>query len=452
MRYVIIFFSVILLCNKSLSQIAIQKKGEINFQLLYGRDIPLVNGRDIDVTSYFNSRPIASNFHPYKKIQIISNWYTLFDDLIYNNGVVWALNDNFTFKYPKDGKQYSIDKARLAKYPDLIKRLKNARPIDWSMSITFDATITIEGWKNSLCKLTLKISDNDIIISQEGEKPLMVGGSPKNYSDRVAVDIEDFRVRRDAGDLKKIWKNITGLKFVSVNDLLFQNPIEEWYQILQLYDVYEKEKVITLSDEIKNEMGSTAVYDKTDDWSIPFEDDFSEAVVEYSETRKSFVLKKGEKIIKEFSSKEYFSIEKDKGLNIIIARLNDYSSINVYQLMDNKGNVMQIDGQTTFNYIIIKDNTIECIITYPGILFSKKEDTHAQPGLYPSLSAATNAFEEGVESYKAALKRQYSSSSSNGVIIAMQARTYKIVNAKKIITNTDLNILRSESGVLMYTY
>lgn len=435
----VLFVSILICCKTMFAQINVKTPGEIRFRLIYGKS-DNKEQNDIDIT-----KNLGSLYQEYQYIIIENNWTTLFGDLVYNNGVTWKLNNRFTFNYY--GKYYTIDQKELEKYPDLIRRLKSTKPSNWGMLIEFK-DVSDERRLNLInpdeYNLSFVISDNDIITGIDGESSYMVPGSPNKFSDRIKSKYFN----------KSNWNQIKSLNFLSLNSFSIKKPIEEWYNILQLYKKYEEEGYKTITSEINNEKSNgVKQYSKDDAWSIPYEDTSGEINFVFSKSDDAYVIKRGEKVIKKLPKNKYSNISKFDGSNSKVwsARLeNEDSYNNSRQLINSKGDIMSFNGVTTFYSINSTDSQIELIEKTSETIFSEKSDTrNLKMGFYESLSAAKSSFNTAKQEYKDYWKKKYANSSSGGVIIASGPRTTEVFNVKVIVLDKKFNVISTKTGVYL---
>lgn len=453
MKYLFLFLLSSVSFN-SLCQVVVKNKGELDLRFVYGNNMNTNSSKDIQVSKE-QLLSTSSKVDPYESICIETKWWTLFDQLVYNTGIIWKYKDLFSFVYPEDGKTYFIDKKKLSKYPTLLDMLKNARPTKWDMQINLDVTYTSEKFKNPTALLTLKISDNDVLIYGEGESPLKVPGSPAQFSDRVTMEISDFRAVAEAGDLKTRWKRISGVsRLRSISKLNFENPVYTWYRIVQLYDQYEKEPIEKLADIIEKESKAIKLKQTPgDEWGMPYEEDLSDFTVEYSQEKQCVVVKKGSKIFKEFPKGKYARyVDKIEKTDYLLLKIDSRSQEdNNFQIIDKKGNIQTIGGHDTFwKYDVIGDNRILFYISESGILYEQKVDSDCKTGFHSSFSAAQDDLEDGIEIYRRNFEKKYAGSS--GMIISSPSPTYKIIEVKKIETDGSLKMSSSTNGAYLYIY
>jgi hypothetical protein len=251
------------------AQVTVAEKGRISFRLVYGNEKRQANDCELSSIAGLLS---GSDVFPYQKIVIYSDWWTLMGQLVYNNGIKWELKEQFTFTYQQ--KLYTIDRSKLSKYPDLIKRLDAAGPINkWSMDLLFYA----EDNEQKKYDIRFKISDNDIIAAwKNGVISYKTPGSPRTFKERVTLSKSGLLL--DEVEIKEVWNKLVVLNyndasaFLSNNSFKLENPYETWIEIANLYETYEKEGYKTLSETVTEEIKQPiTAYDKDDFWATPYE-------------------------------------------------------------------------------------------------------------------------------------------------------------------------------------
>ncbi|OJX36204.1 MAG: hypothetical protein BGO87_07000 [Flavobacteriia bacterium 40-80] len=437
---IIIFFLVIIISD-SYSQITITEKGKISFRIVYGDNKPEPD----DYKS--TSGPVAlfkGIVSPYKSLVIYSDWWTLMGQLVYNNGVKWELRDKFSFFH--ENKIYELDRSKLAKYPDLIKRLDVAGPTNkWNMTLYFN----VKDNEQNEYKLSFFISDNDIVAAwRNGEISYRTPGSPNKFKDRISMS-KIWRQGMSSGsgatlnedEIKSVWSKLISLTYndsetaLYNNTLSIENPYEIWAEIANLYEKYEKEGYKTLSEEIENEKKDLKTYNTDDEWSLPFEDNSSNYTIEYSQELKLYVVKNGNKIIKQFPKEAYSSIKKIENTDKWLVRL-ETEQLNNYQIMTSKGQVLSFQGNDSFSHINEDENSIQLIVLTSDQLYNRDVPGFLEFGEhYPPF----------FESYSSA-KDRLDGITWKGYKMLHSAFIY---NAEQILLNKNFVIINKKTGAII---
>lgn len=292
------------------------------------------------------------------------DWWTLFGEPAEQYLFTWKAKDYYEVSsMDATGSstiKRTVNKNDLKKYPDLLLRFENIKPteiefeIQWGLEDidVFNRTgynfTSYYGVKNSFYT---KVSSANILIESSGKTPFGVPGIRQGKGEAFLGLEKNFPKDK----LQELMQLFNKAPYQYINAVIVTKikwPLSEMKAIADKYDQYERGEATPSPTQIINEelrkQQNLTTYNNNDFWGDAYEDEFKpfEIINDYSGKRQNVVS--DNKIIYSVDPAQYqlnyFSTNKR-----FITKWDTKNK--TYQIINSKGVVQSIDGNTVFENI-----------------------------------------------------------------------------------------------------
>jgi len=406
-----------------------------------------------------------------------------------------VLFPSFQFSLNKNGlsgNSHYVNYQDISKYPDLVKRYNSIRPTSVNMVIglglnkedRFDPgayafvnitnnDFTIPGSEKSVSvnSPTSKSWGETMILENRDETryyddnieypkqylPFEKGNSQEEYylnilsSAEIVSDKAYVKLSGGTGSVRKNGPDASNFFF----DIKW--PTEEIDAIYELFKEYENGNQKPPSEVVEELLSNKEVmqYNKTDEWSEPFEDELSDVESFCDGGNRVTGLKNEKRII--LNLKTYGGcIIKLNNYNLFYYKDSDIDNFNKVSVFNNRGFKVQVDGQSVFSEVTLKNDILIAEIQ----LTEKEKVVRTDLGLglrsgdqetkvYSSKTEARNLILERLQEAEDEFDRRNANRSSSDEKKVYIVQSYDYLIYKKRILFIDpisLNLIRDQEG------
>lgn len=399
-----------------------------------------------------------------KAAVLTMEWWTLFGEPVENYNFQWTTSGRYQV-YQEGGAGYTVERNKLAKYPDLLLRFDAIKPLDVKFVIywrfDFDTYKRIHSSFSAGFNYNVTTNvEEGLLFEPSGKNPLSVPGIRKgkgeNFIDKKFNNHQHYEIYAEA---KKSWlqefnqaKNITIDQFHIISA---RWPVKEMLTIATLFEQYEKgvkkpSPLEIVNQELNKNQGLTA-YNNNDFWKDTYEEEFSSFEIKNSLDGKSQNVVSNNKITYSVDALQYnlnvLSIDKR-----FILKLDKKK--NIFQIINSKGLVQSVDGRIFFHEIT-NDSIYVYLNDYKRVRVLAKLSGIAGPESsadYQSFNLATKALNNWNDGYT---RKELANKKAGRTIYVLRTyletrdSPYGVGSFKKYVITENLKIVSSS---IVYRY
>jgi len=214
-----------------------------------------------------------------KAAVLTMEWWTLFGEPVENYNFQWTTSGRYQV-YQEGGAGYTVERNKLAKYPDLLLRFDAIKPLDVKFVIywrfDFDTYKRIHSSFSAGFNYNVTTNvEEGLLFEPSGKNPLSVPGIRKgkgeNFIDKKFNTHQHYEIYADA---KKSWlQEFNQAKNITIDQFYVTSarwPVKEMLTIATLFEQYEKgEKKPSPMEEVQAalvQVRETQPYARNDFW------------------------------------------------------------------------------------------------------------------------------------------------------------------------------------------
>jgi len=310
-----------------------------------------------------------------KAAVLTMEWWTLFGEPVENYNFQWTTSGRYQV-YQEGGAGYTVERNKLAKYPDLLLRFDAIKPLDVKFVIywrfDFDTYKRIHSSFSAGFNYNVTTNvEEGLLFEPSGKNPLSVPGIRKgkgeNFIDKKFNNHQHYEIYAEA---KKSWlQEFNQAKNITIDQFYVTSarwPVKEMLTIATLFEQYEKgEKKPSPMEEVQAALAKvegTQPYTQNGYWSEPFEE--TKLNITLNLEGKTWIVRNNGNITYTDSNNKILQF---KGSSASISNFlildrpvppgkSAYGVSNLSSIIDHRGTITAIDGITSFNVIWDKKN------------------------------------------------------------------------------------------------